>query len=167
MLSRVGDLGGERVDQLQGALLATYLLDRAGVARWSAGADLITDDRPAIEFFRRYGRTMADAEIASLLAEPLGSSDDLLGSAADPALRSAVDAERNAHLDYLRAGIDKDPARSREAALASRATRFGLYRLGCDGPQLDALRADPAADAAWRKQSEMCRGLVLWTRAGD
>jgi spermidine synthase len=148
------------------ALLATYLLDRAGVALWSAGADLVTDDRPSIEFFRRYGRTMSDGEIATLLAQPLGPIDALLGSDADPALRSAVANEREAHLLYLRAGIDKDPARSREAALASRATRFGLYRLGCDGPQLDALRAEPAGDAAWRKQTEMCRGLVEGARPG-
>jgi spermidine synthase len=148
------------------ALLGTYLLDRAGVARWSAGADLITDDRPAIEFFRRYGKTMADGEIATLLTGPFGDLGDLLGSDADPAVRSAVEAERNAHLAYLRSGIDKDPAGSREAALASRATRFGLYRLGCDDPQLEALRADPSGEAAWRKQTEMCRGLIERSRDG-
>ena len=142
------------------ALLGTYLLDRAGVARWSAGADLITDDRPSIEFFRRYGRTMSDGEIATLLQPPLGDIGELLGNDADPALRSAVESERGSHLMYVRAGIDKDPARSRAAALTSKATRFGLYRLGCDGPQLEALRADPAGEAAWRKQAEMCRGLV-------
>ncbi len=148
------------------ALLGTYLLDRAGVARWSAGADLITDDRPWIEFFSRYGRTMSDGEIATLLAQPPGSIDELLGNDADPALRSAVALERDAHLLYVRAGIDKDAERSREAALATRATRFGLYRLGCDEPQLDALRADPAGEAAWRRQAEMCRRLVEGPRAG-
>lgn len=148
------------------ALLATYLLDRDGVMRWSAGSDLITDDRPRIEYFRRYGRTMSDGEIATLLAQPLGPIDEFLLNDADPALRSAVIAERGAHLAYVRAGIDKDPARSREAALLSRATRFGLYRLGCDGPQLEALQADPAGGAAWRKQVEMCRGLVEGRREG-
>jgi len=148
------------------ALLGTYLLDRSGVARWSAGADVITDDRPWIEFFRRYGRTMSDGEIATLLAPPLGGIDELLGSDADPALRSAVASERGSHLLYLRSGIDKDPSRSREAALSSKATRFGLYRLGCDGPQLEALRADPAGDTAWRKQAEMCRLLIEAARVG-
>jgi spermidine synthase len=148
------------------ALLGTYLLDRSGVARWADGADVITDDRPRIEFFRRYGRTMSDGEIATLLAQPPGSIEELLGNDADPALRSAVASERRSHLLYLRAGIDKDPARSREAALSSVATRFGLYRLGCDEPQLEALRADPAAVAMWRKQVEMCRGLLEGARAG-
>lgn len=144
------------------ALLGTYLLDRDGIARWSAGADLITDDHPWIEFFRRYGRTMSDREIATLLQVPPGSLDGLLGSGADPALRSAVGDERRAHLLYVSAEIDKDQGRAREAALASRATRFGLYRMGCDEPQLAALAelaADPAGGANWRKQVAMCRAL--------
>jgi hypothetical protein len=140
------------------ALLGTYLLDRAGVTQWSQGADIVTDDRPWMEFFRRYGPTMSDREIASLLEPAPGEFGDWLGN--DAGLSKAVEAERRAHLLYLRAEIDGDPARAREAALASRATHFGLYRLGCDGPQLDALRADPAASAAWRRQNDYCRGLV-------
>jgi spermidine synthase len=141
------------------ALLATYLLDRAGVARWSQGADVITDDRPRIEFFRRYGGTMPDREIATLLEPPAGPIDDVVAPAADPALRRAVEAEREAHLLYLRSEIAKDAAGSRRAAIATRATHFGLYRLGCDGPQLAALLGEPGGEGAWRKQVEMCRGL--------
>jgi spermidine synthase len=134
------------------ALLGTYLLDRQGIERWSAGADVVTDDRPSIEFFRRYGPTMPDAEIATLLAPPYGSVDDV-----SPApLRAAVDAERAAHVAYLRADIDKDAASSRAAALMTRATRFGLYRLGCDRAQLEALRGDPAA---FQKQVALCERL--------
>lgn len=139
------------------ALLGTYLLDRAGIERWSAGADVVTDDRPHIEFFRRYGRTMPDAEIATLLAPPPGSVDDVC---ADPALRPAVEAERLAHRMYLQAEIDKDPAAYREAALTTRATRFGLYRLGCDQPQLDALRNEPDGGAAYQKQLDLCRRMT-------
>jgi len=142
------------------ALLGTYLLDRNGVAQWASGADVITDDRPWIEFFRRYGGTMSDPEIATLFTPTPGAIDDVLGNDADPAFRSAVASERDTHLLYLRAEIVKDPARSRQAALASRATRFGLYRLGCDEPQLAALRADPGGEDAWRKRVELCRGLI-------
>jgi spermidine synthase len=148
------------------ALLGTYLLDRDGIDRWAGAADLVTDDRPSIEFFRRYGRVMSDSEIATLLDTSPGSLDDLLGKDADPSFRAAVEVERRAHLLYVRAEIDKDPARSREAALASHATRFGLYRLGCDQPQLDALRADPAGEQAWRRQIEMCRGLTKRSSGG-
>jgi spermidine synthase len=130
------------------ALLGTFLLDRDGILRWSQGADLITDDRPTIEFFRRYGRTMSDREILTLL--------DQAPAPLDPAWGDAVEAERRAHRLYVRTEIDKEPQAYRDAALASRATRFGLYRLGCDRPQLDALRAD---EAAWNRQSALCRSL--------
>ena len=109
---------------------------------------------------------MSDGEIATLLEQPPASIDELLGNDADPELRLAVAAERRSHLLYVRAGVAKDPERSREAALSSVATRFGLYRLGCDEPQLEALRADPAGEASWRKQVEMCRELLERARAG-
>jgi spermidine synthase/MFS family permease len=142
------------------ALLGTYLLDRDGIARWAGNADVITDDRPWIEFFRRYGANMRDPEIGTLLMQEPGALDDVLGANADHAFRSAVEFERETNLRYLRAETVKDPEASRQAALASRATRFGLYRLGCDGPQLDALRADPGHEAEWTSRVEMCRGLI-------
>jgi spermidine synthase len=149
------------------ALLGTYLLDRNGVAQWAGNADVITDDRPWIEFFRRYGGNMTDPEIATLLTPEAGATDDVLGNDADPAFRSAVAAERDTNRLYVGAEIVKDPARSRQAALASRATRYGLYRLGCDEPQLEALRADPGAEDEWRSRVAMCRGLVEGTVAAS
>jgi spermidine synthase len=142
------------------ALVATYLLDRNGVERWSSGADLITDDRPRIEFFRRYGRAMSDWEIGTLLSPPYGAIEEILGANAGGALLSAIAAEREAHLAYLYAEVANDPNRSRQAALASRATNFGLYRLGCDVPQLEALRVDPAGGGAWQRQVEHCRRIL-------
>ena len=139
------------------ALLGTYLLDRGGIERWSAGADVVTDDRPFIEFFHRYGDTMPDGDIATLLEPPPGPVGDVCS---DPALRPAVEAERLAHRMYLRSGIDRNPAASRAAALTTRATRFGLYRLGCDGPQLDALRTSSDGGVEYQKQLELCRRLA-------
>jgi spermidine synthase len=146
------------------ALLGTYLLDRDGVARWAENADIVTDDRPRIEFFRRYGAMMSDPDIATLLAPEAGAIDDVLGDDADPAFRSAVAAERDINRLYVGAEIVKDPTRSRHAALASQATRYGLYRLGCDEPQLEALRADPGAEETWKSRVVMCRGLVEGAR---
>jgi spermidine synthase len=128
------------------ALAATYLLDRDGIARWSAGADLVTDDRPSIEFFRPYGRNMTDAEIGTLLDAGVA-----------PALFPGLEAERDAHLDYVRAEATDDRDLARRAAVAARATRFGRYRFGCDEPQLAALAAEDPSKAA--KQRETCERL--------
>ena len=126
------------------ALLATYLLDRDGIARWAEGADVVTDDRPTIEFFRRYGRNMRDADIATLLeVTSVGSADP----------------DRAAHLLYLKAEADDDQALARTAAAAARGTRFGLYRFGCDVPQLEALQAEVSGGPRYDQQVENCARL--------
>jgi hypothetical protein len=128
------------------ALAATYLLDREGIARWAEGADVVTDDRPTIEFFRPYGRNMSDAEIGTLLdAGPA------------PPLFPGMDAARDAHLLYLRAEIADDRELARRAAVADSGTRFGRYRLGCDDPQLRALAAEDPSKAA--QQRDTCDRL--------
>src|SRR5262249_30840848 len=142
------------------ALLGTFLLDRSGIARWSAGADVITDDRPRMEFFRRYGATMSDRDIATLLDVPAGGLADLFDSAPGIPLLSAAEAQRRAHRMYLRSEVDASPSAARAAALASRGTRFGLYRLGCDGPQLDALREESSEGERWRRQVALCQALT-------
>ena len=128
------------------ALAATYLLDRDGIERWARGADLVTDDRPTIEFFRPYGRNMSDRDIATLLDVP-----------AAPPVFPGMDPEREAHLLYLRAEIADDREMARRAAVAARATRFGRYRFGCDEPQLAALRAEDRAKG--ERQAETCTRL--------
>ena len=139
------------------ALLGTFLLDRAGIAAWSAGADLITDDRPWIEFFQRYGPNMTDREIGSLLEIPPAGFGWLAG--ADPSLLDAAAAERRAHLLYVASEISGDPTAQRAAATASLATRFGRYRLGCDTPQLDSLARTTGEGEAWRRQRDVCARL--------
>jgi len=142
------------------ALLGTYLLDRDGIARWSAGADRITDDRPSMEFFLRYGRTMSDREIGALVDVPPGSLSAMLGDGAPPGLLEAARAARAAHRAYLRAEIDADVAAARAAAIPGSGTRFGLYRLGCDAPQLETLRRDTSEGEPWRRQLAACERLV-------
>ncbi|HEX4825568.1 MAG TPA: hypothetical protein VFV19_14795 [Candidatus Polarisedimenticolaceae bacterium] len=139
------------------ALLGTFLQGRDGVAAWSAGADLITDDRPWMEFFHRYGPNMGDREIATLLAPPTGGLEWLDGAGAS--LLSATAAERRAHLLYVQSEIAGDPAAQRTAAALSTATRFGRYRLGCDEPQLLSLARSTSEGDAWRRQTELCRRL--------
>jgi spermidine synthase len=139
------------------ALLGTFLFDRAALVRWSAGADRITDDRPWMEFFHRYGRTMGDREIAGLLEPPPAAYSWLKGGS--PALLDAVDVERRAHLAYIASEVSDDPRQKRAAAIAPRGTHFGRYRVGCDTPQLEALRAETAGGARYGSQSEMCSSL--------
>jgi len=43
--------------------------------------------------------------------------------------------------------------------VASTATRFGRYRIGCDTMQLDALRAETSGGPKWRGQVEQCERL--------
>jgi spermidine synthase len=137
------------------ALAGTFLLDRAGIARWASGADLITDDRPWMEFFHRYGATMSDREIATLLEPTPGSFGWLAGEGAS-ALRAEAEDARRAHLLYLRSEIADDAAAARQAAASDRATRFGRYRLGCDTPQLAALARSTGNGEAWRRQVDAC-----------
>ncbi len=139
------------------ALAGTFLLDRAGIVRWSEGATIVTDDRPSIEFFKRYGATMSDAEIATLLAIPRGRIEDIVPG--DAAFAVRAESERDAHELYVRSTIAKDPVGSRRAAIASHATRFGRYLLGCDAPQLDALRLESSDGTAWTRQTAYCRDV--------
>ena len=133
------------------ALLATHLLDREGIARWCAGADLVTDDRPRLEFFRPYGPNMEDREIASLLAIPPAQPIQV-----DPALDARVARERAAMRLYLRSEVEDDVAAARQAARTSHGTRFFLYRFGCDPVQLDRLREESGGGPALEMQERRC-----------
>jgi hypothetical protein len=136
------------------ALLATYLLDREGIAAWSEGADLVTDERPRLEFFRRFGPNMGDRDIAGLLARAPGDLAWVAGLPADPGLAARVATERRAMRLYLRSEIEEDVSAAAEAARISRGTGFFLYRFGCDAWQLEALRAQPGG--AFAAQAARC-----------
>jgi spermidine synthase len=135
------------------ALLATYLLDREGIARWCAGADLVTDDRPRLEFFRPYGPNMEDRDIATLLAVP--PADPL----PVPGLAEPVARERAAMRLYLRSEVEDDLGTARAAARMSRGTRFFLYRFGCDPTQLATLQRESAGGLAFQVQARRCAEL--------
>jgi spermidine synthase len=53
------------------ALLATALLDREGLLRLAGEAPLVSDDRPRVEYFARYGRRPSPPQAAPLAAAPL------------------------------------------------------------------------------------------------
>ncbi|HXV75399.1 MAG TPA: fused MFS/spermidine synthase [Candidatus Polarisedimenticolaceae bacterium] len=129
------------------ALLATYLLDRAGIEQWAAGASVITDDRPLMEFFRHQGANMTDADTTTLLEPPQAGWDWLRDAASDPGLLDRIEDENRAMRQYVRAAALDDQGLRVAAARRSRATEFHLYGLGCASAQLDFLRASSGAPA--------------------
>jgi hypothetical protein len=82
-----------------------------------------------------------------------------VGSSAVERLPVGVGEIDALHRMYLESEISDDPRAQRAAAVAPSGTRFGRYRLGCDAPQLDALRRETSAGPRFRAQEEMCAGL--------
>jgi spermidine synthase len=123
------------------SLLATFLLDRAGIERWAEGAPIITDERPLMEFFRHQGGNMDDRDIATLLEPPQADWSWVGGLRQHPVMQQKVAAENEALRLYLDSAVGGDPRSKVEAAIRSRGTQFFLHRLGCAVEQLDHLRA--------------------------
>jgi spermidine synthase len=142
------------------ALLGTYLLDRQGIERWCDGAELVTDDRPRMEFFRRLGANMKDAEIGTLLQSPAGDLAWVRGLADDPAFAERVATERHALALYLKSEIADDLGAAKEAARTSLGTRFFQYRFGCDTPQVEALRKESGGGAKFEGHVRSCGQLT-------
>lgn len=141
------------------ALLGTFLLDRSGLERWSAGADLVTDERPRMEFFRRYGPNMKDREIGTLLAPTPGAYDWVRDLATAPDLAARIATERRAMELYVRSEVEESLDAARAAARLSSGTRFFLYRFGCAPEQLETLRRS-GSEAAWASHARQCERLV-------
>jgi spermidine synthase len=135
------------------ALLGTFLLDRDGISRWAAGAPILTDEHPRMEFFRAAGTNMSEAEIATLLPSGPTSWSFIEGGSSDPAFPDRVDTEARALRLYMRAETSGDPHAGLEAARLSRGTEFLLYPLGCTTEQLESLRRSGTREAILRQEA--------------
>lgn len=142
------------------ALLATYLFDREGILRWIDGAPAITDDRPAMEFFRSLGPFFTDREIGSLLVPRQGSWGFVRGLESEAGLAARIASENEALRLYLASEVREDAAAGRRAAETSAGTRFFLYRLGCDPAQLERLASDSNRGPQWSAQATRCATLA-------
>ena len=140
------------------AFLATFLLDRAGIARWADRADAVTDERPIMEFFRRHGETMKDPDIGTLAAIPQAGWDWVGGL--DAAARGAVLAENAALRRYLEAEIRDDRAPGLDAARLSRGTEFYLYRMGCASAQRKYIEEHATERPEWAAQLRRCDSFL-------
>ena len=121
------------------ALLATFLLDRSGIAQWASDAPLITDEHPWMEFFLHQGGNMRDTDIAPLLALEQGGLDWLTDG--DAVARQRIQQENAALRLYVESTVRKHPPSGLAAARASRATEFFLYPHGCTAVQTEDLRS--------------------------
>jgi spermidine synthase len=121
------------------ALLATFLLDGPGIARWAADAPVITDERPLMEFFRHQGGNMRDRDIAGLLALPQSERSWLIGTSRHPQLAAAVERENRALRLYAESTVLGQMQAGVAAARLARSTEFFLYGFGCAREQLEHL----------------------------
>ncbi|HKQ60405.1 MAG TPA: fused MFS/spermidine synthase [Candidatus Polarisedimenticolaceae bacterium] len=102
-------------------LLATALADRERLERWVGTAPGLTDDRPRVEYFVRYGKRPVLPDLQPLLADaaPL----ELLAEAGGSA--TAFDRARRALLTSLASGLARERGRTNEAdALALQAVEL-------------------------------------------
>lgn len=83
------------------ALLATWMMDRAGLERYAGDAPPVTDDRPRIE----HAAWVRRGEIGRVLPRLLELGTDLPLTAAD-ALRPGAERERRELTDFYRASLD-------------------------------------------------------------
>jgi spermidine synthase len=83
------------------ALLATWMMDRAGLEAFAANSPAVTDDFPRIE----YATWVRPGELTRTLPDLLTLSTDAPVKDADPALRAALDTERDSLSSFYAAGV--------------------------------------------------------------
>ena len=109
-------------------LLATVATDRRGLARFAGGAPLVTDDRPRVEYFARWGRRPPLMDPSPLFAPHPDLGELVAGDARD--LRAAVDERRAVLAALHRSAWLSQLGRSREATSEARRA----LRLAPDDP---------------------------------
>ncbi len=141
------------------AFLATFLLDREGIDRWTGLGEILTDERPRMEFFRSHGSNFDDRDLATLLEQP--RADLAWASGLDEARAIRIETERQALRLYVRGQARESAADGLEAARISRGTDFFLHRLGCAPAQLDAISTGRfGAGAEVEGHLARCRALT-------
>lgn len=128
-------------------LLATVVADRDGLLRFVAGAPLVTDDRPRVELFSRFGKRPPLPQVAELANSP-PALETLVSSPPSSAAQDRFRQAREALLDVLHGVWAYEDGRNDEGEkLLLRATQlrpFDLYYLwaaGLSDEHLARLRA--------------------------
>lgn len=123
-------------------ILATAVADREAMRAFAGEGGEITDDRPRLEYFARYGRRPARPNPSPWIGS-LPALDELLSSPPAPPLRERFSTARTALLDSLRAGWARTARRgddfhrlSLEAAQL-RPNRYFLWAAGLSDEHLE------------------------------
>jgi spermidine synthase len=83
------------------ALLATWMMDRAGLETFAANSPAVTDDFPRIE----YATWVRPGELAQTLPDLLALSTDAPVKASDSAFQAALESERDSLSNFYAAGV--------------------------------------------------------------
>ena len=129
------------------ALLAPAILDRQGLLRFAGDAPLVTDDRPLVEYFARYGRRPGLPNLDGLVQRPLPLSSLVRGQL-PPGFEAEFDAARSALGFYLQGAYAHEARRaeqgvrlSLQAVGAAPGNRFYLWGAGISDEHLARLAA--------------------------
>ncbi len=137
-------------------LLATVVADRTALEAFARGAPLVTDDRPRVELFARFGERPTLPRITDLVAAP-PSLGDLTVGAATPGAAERFSRAREALLSLLRGAWAYEAGRNAEGdRLLLRAVelrpfdRYYLWAAGISDEHLARLRARAEREAGPR-----------------
>lgn len=164
-------------------LLATVVADRKALERFAGDAPAVTDDRPRVEYFVRYGKRPVRPDVRALASNP-PRLETLVTGRIDAALRDRFDAARVALLGVLRgayareAGALDDAEAGALGALALRPTDpYYLWNARLSDEHIERLerRAEQSrsneawveAGGRWAQRDRMDRALAAFRSALD
>jgi spermidine synthase len=141
------------------SLLAPAILDRAGLLGFAGDAPVVTDDRPLVEYFARYGRRPGLPNLDALVQRPLPLAQ-LVKGPLPPGFDAEFDAARSALGFYLQGAYAHEARRaeqgvrlSLQAVAAAPGNRFYLWGAGISDEHLARLakraEAGQGGSQAW------------------
>jgi len=141
------------------SLLAPAILDRQGLLRFAGDAPVVTDDRPLVEYFARYGRRPGLPNLDALVQRPLPLTT-LVRGPLPSGFEAEFDAARSALGFYLRGAYEHEARRadqgvrlSLQAVGAAPGNRFYLWGAGISDEHLARLatraEAGQGGSQAW------------------
>lgn len=162
--SSLGAIGFEDLAML----LAPFILDREGLARFAGDAPGVSDDHPRVEYFARYGRRPPLPDLSALVSRPV-PLEALLAAPAPAGFAERFARERSALASYLEGAFahearrnDEGLARTLDAVRKSPGNRFFLWGAGISDEHL--ARLAERAESGGEKEAWIALGQRLAAR---